>query len=72
MKKKIFTKKNILTGVLGVTTGILLLKNNRLNKKINELTGENENNKDLIKGLQRAIERLCFNLGKASSNINNK
>lgn len=61
MKKII---KKFLVGILGVTTGVLLLKNRNLNKKITELTAENQNNKDLINGLHKAVERLSFNLGK--------
>lgn len=67
MKKRI----KILLGILGVTTGILLLKNRNLNKKITELTAENQNNKDLIRGLHKAVERLSFNLGKEVGSKNN-
>lgn len=67
MKNKKSTKlnwKNVLIGALGITAGVLLIKNNNLQKKITELTAENQNNKDLINGLHKAVERLSFNLGK--------
>lgn len=66
MKKK--TKKlnwkNILIGALGITTGVLLIKNRNLEKTISGLTAVNENNKDLIRGQERAIRGLSYGLGK--------
>lgn len=54
----------VLGGFLLVTT--LLSKNRKLTKKINNLEGQIENQKDVIYGLQKFIERGAFTNGKIS------
>ena len=57
----------VLGGVWLVTT--LLSKNRKLTRKINNLEGQIENQKDVIYGLQRFIERGAFTNGKISRRV---
>ncbi len=54
----------VLGGLLLVTT--LLSKNRKLTKKVINLEGQIENQRDVIYGLQRFIERGAFTNGKIS------
>ena len=72
-KQQTKTRRNIikaglvLGGFLLVTT--LLSKNRKLTRKINNLEGQIENQKDVIYGLQRFIERGAFTNGKISRRV---
>jgi len=54
----------VLGGFLLVTT--LLSKNRKLTRKVSNLEGQIENQKDVIYGLQKFIERGAFTNGKIS------